>query len=231
MLTRNQSDCWNACRITRFWDSRGNRDVQSRNRDFRRGNITNTKRMDKRARGSARWSLRWRTERGREGEAGARPITVQEFARQEHYYEKMFRDCALERDVFGSLVHAPPVLPSLLRHSPHWRLPCFILATTLSSDRLPRTATFVVLVFPFRSFSFKRHVSRTNGAKKIGMCILEDIDYVPVIRTHFCCTKRSPCRCEWRPRGRGRRRGLEMLASIDLLRGSLLAARLLRDRL
>ena len=32
------------------------------------------------------------------------PILVREFARQEHYQEKMFRDCTLERDVFGSLV-------------------------------------------------------------------------------------------------------------------------------
>lgn len=45
--------------------------------------------------------------RGRERRSARQtPIAVQELARQAHYQEKMFRDCALERDVFGSLVRS-----------------------------------------------------------------------------------------------------------------------------
>lgn len=106
---------------------------------------------------------RRRRERGGRGERGARPIMVQEFARQEHYQEKMFRDCALERDVFGSLVRSLPLslcsLPFVV-FAPR-RLPCFILATTLSPDRFPRTTTFhivFVVVLLLHLFSFNRNV-------------------------------------------------------------------------
>lgn len=51
-------------------------------------------------------------EKGRKREALGRP-QYGNSARQEHYQEKMFRDCALERDVFGSLVRTPRSLSPL----------------------------------------------------------------------------------------------------------------------
>lgn len=66
------------------------------------------------------------------------PILVREFARQEHYQEKMFRDCTLERDVFGSLVRSSRSLAS--EDCPVSSL------SILSCDHYPAAFTLDVLV-------------------------------------------------------------------------------------
>lgn len=103
--------------------------------------------------------LRWRSERRRRRGGGA--ITVQEFARQEHYQGKMFRDCALERDVFGSLVRPPRRLPFAVSASR--RLPCFTLATIRpiafrEPPRRHRRRHRLRRPLPLRPFSFNRNV-------------------------------------------------------------------------
>jgi len=111
------------------------------------------------------WPKCERKKREKERERSVRPIVVREFARQEHYREKMFRDCALERDVFGSLVYVSPGLP------PPRRLPCFILVyhpVMRSLPRrlprnLPRRSRFSL--FPPFSFNRNRRVSVVRGKK------------------------------------------------------------------
>lgn len=91
-------------------------------------------------------------------------IVVREFARQEHYQEKMFRDCALEHDVFGSLVRSP-------RSPAPEDCPVSSLSTTLSCDHYS-AAFLAILVLPFFPLQFqsKRHVGRTkSAAKKISI--------------------------------------------------------------
>jgi len=107
-----------------------------------------------------------RSARGRkERKKSVRPIVVREFARQEHYREKMFRDCALERDVFGSLVYVSPGLP------PPEDCPVSSLSTTLSCDRYPvafSATSLAVLVFPFflLSVSIETVVCRSYEERK-----------------------------------------------------------------
>lgn len=122
----------------------------------------------------------------------ARPIAVQEFARQEHYQKKMFVDCALERDVFRPPICSPrPSLFSSLS-SPG---SCLVSSLLPPLDRLLRLTLSPPTspsCFPSHLFGFdrKRHVGRSSAATKIGMCILEDIGYVPVIRTVFSRAER-----------------------------------------
>lgn len=152
-----------------------------------------TARRAKTERSGERMKCKWRERGGQKGGTG--PIVVREFARQEHYQEKMFRDCALERDVFGSLVRSP-------RSPAPEDCPVSSLSTTLSCDhycRLPRRLPRRSHPIFFPPFSFNRNVMsvvRRARRRKSAQMYTRGCD-VSVIRIAFNRAERS-IRCEWR---------------------------------
>lgn len=141
-------------------------------------------------------SARGKRKKERRGEITG-PIVVQEFARQEHYQEKMFRDCALEHDVFRSLVRSP-------RSPAPEDCPVSSLSTTLSCDHYSASSPSS----PFSSclfspFGFNRNVMsvvRRARRGKSAYMYTRGRD-VSVIGIAFNVTERNIRRCEWQPRG------------------------------
>lgn len=112
-------------------------------------------------------------ERVRKSKWSTGPIVVREFARQEHYQEKMFRDCAFERDVFGSLVRfSQPPAPE--------DCPASSLSTTLSRDHYPAAFLAVLsshLFPPSVSIETSCRSCEERGEENQHRCILGDATF------------------------------------------------------